>query len=308
MIGSVERLSGRVVQRGLMTITIALAVVISLAFSTRIAVADATDDLVKQAESSSDKERLAATVALTKGGDPRAILALAKRVNADLEDETTVRQAAASGLGQLVKSTTKSSYKKIATTALQKAVSLDPSSAVQKEAAKSLTAITGSAAGSAASSGAATNSSGGIYVNVGPMSDSTNANQATHKGWMTAKATKQFGKSASTWVTAWPGGKAPTKKELDAKKMAGFYIDGTLNTLTVTKAGADATVACKISMLLATYPNKDIVGNLSGGAKVVGGNKPKDIALSEQDCIEAVIEDMVKTKVVPTIKSKTGTP
>ncbi len=308
MIGSVERLSERVTQRGLMTIAIALAVVLSLAFSTGIAVADATDDLVKQTESSSDKERLAATVSLTKGGDPRAILALTKRVNADIEDSTTVRQAAASGLGQIVKSTTKSSYKKIATVALQKAVDLDPSDKVKKEAAKSLTAITGSAAGSAASSGAATNSSGGIYVNVGPMSAPAGANQATQKGWMTAKATKQLGKSASSWVTAWPGGKAPTKKELDAKKMAGFYIDGTLNTLTVTKAGADATVACKISMLLATYPDKNIVGNLSGGAKVVGGTKPKDIALSEQDCIEAVIEDMVKSKVVPTIKSKTGTP
>ena len=117
MIGSVERLSGSVVKRGLMTIAIALAVVVSLAFSTRIAVADATDDLVKQTESSSDKVRLAATVALTKGGDPRAILALAKRVNAEIEDDTTVRQAAASGLGQIVKTTTKSSYKKIATTA-----------------------------------------------------------------------------------------------------------------------------------------------------------------------------------------------
>lgn len=288
-------------------IAIALAVVVSLAFSTKIALADATDDLIKQTESSSDKERLAAVISLTKGADPRSIAILSKRVNSDIEDATNVRLAAASGLGQVVKSSSRKSDKKIATTALQKAAQGDPSSSVRKEAEKSLAAL-GSAAGSAASSGAATSSSGGIYVNVGPMSAPAGASQSTQKGWMTAKATKQLGKSASSWVTAWPGGKAPTKKELDAKKMAGFYIDGTLNTLTVTKAGADATVACKISMLLATYPDKNIVGNLSGGAKVVGGNKPKDIALSEQDCIEAVIEDMVKSKVVPTIKSKTGTP
>ena len=73
-------------------------------------------------------------------------------------------------------------------------------------------------------------------------------------------------------------------------------------------AGNSTTVSCKISMLLASFPDKSVFGMLNGGAKVQGGSSAKDIALSSDDCVSAVVESLIATKIVPTIKTKAGIP
>jgi RNase P/RNase MRP subunit p29 len=102
----------------------------------------------------------------------------------------------------------------------------------------------------------------------------------------------------------WPGGRVPTKQDLDSKGIAGFYVDGTLNTLTVTTAGKTATVTCKVNMLFASFPDRNIIGTLVGGAGVEGGSSPRDIELAKSDCVQAVVEDLIAKKIVPTIRTK----
>ena len=141
----------------------------------------------------------------------------------------------------------------------------------------------------------------GVYVNVGPMSAGTN--NAKFQQLMVTTATNTLNKVAATMQTTWAGG-VPTQAALAQKNVKGFYVDGTLNTLTVTTAGNSAKVSCKISMLLADFPNKSVFGFLNGNAAVEGSASPRDIALASEDCVNAVVEDLIAKKIVPTIKAK----
>ena len=65
-------------------------------------------------------------------------------------------------------------------------------------------------------------------------------------------------------------------------------------------------MACKLSMLLATYPEKSMFAFLDGGAKVQATSSARDIGFAKEDCVNAVVEDLVKKKIIPTIKMKAG--
>ncbi|MGE0873019.1 MAG: HEAT repeat domain-containing protein [Kofleriaceae bacterium] len=270
----------------------------SLSFLNR-AHADNVDQLIGQLDDDSVKIRLSAALNLTKLGDARAILPLAKLLGND--DDKNVRGIAAAGLGKLVNAKTRSNVRNLALSALQKASKEDSSEIVKAQASKALAEL-----GVSGSSGTTTSSGGGaIYVNVGPMSSKTgNGNDAKLRTLMQTTAAKSLGRKSLP--TTWPGGGAPSKTQLAQKGFQGFYVDGTLNELTVTKSGSSATISCKISMLLASYPDKSVFGFLNGGAKVQGSASASDIAMGSDDCVAAVVEDLIEKKIVPTIRIKAG--
>jgi hypothetical protein len=276
-----------------------VAITLLLVMFARFARADNVDQLIGQLDDDSDKIRLSATLNLTKLGDQRAIPALARRLGSD--SSKNVRGAAAVGLGSLVNSRTKASDRDTAVKALQRAAASDESEFVKAQAERALKAIGASAPVVNTPSG------GGVYVNVGPMSSKTGTDDAKYRDLMVKTATKTFGRVASSMATTWPGG-APSKGALSQKGVQGFYIDGTLNELKVDKAGSSSKVSCKISMLLASYPDKSVFGFLSGGAAVQASASDRDIALAREDCVTAVVEDLIAKKIVPTIKVKVGSP
>jgi hypothetical protein len=106
-------------------------------------------------------------------------------------------------------------------------------------------------------------------------------------------------------TTDWSGSGSPSKKQLRAKKMDAFHIDGTLERIDVTAKGSATLVTCKISMLLATYPEKSMFGFSNGGASVQAGSSTRDIELAKQDCVAAVVESLVGGKIIPTIQTRT---
>ncbi len=267
--------------------------------------ADNVDALIKQlATDSSDKVRLSAALNLAKLGDARAILPLVKAVGIDSDEN--VRGAAAVGLGELINDKTKSNIKNLAINSLKKAAESDDSNLVRDQANQALKAI--GVAGAPApvqKKPAATGGGGAIYVNIGPMSSKTGdpAVDAKIKALMVKVATSTMGKVASKMAITWPGG-VPTQAQLDAKSTQGFYVDGTANDVKVNKSGSSATISCKISMLLASFPDKSIFGLLNGGASVQAGGSANDIALAQEDCVSAVVEDLIAKKIVPTIITK----
>jgi len=279
---------------------ILLAIVALLAIA-RPARADNVDTLIGQLEDSSDKVRLSAALNLTKLGDPKAILGLVKRLNSDTESSKNVRSAAAVGLGTLVGEKVKGSQRDVAIKALRDAQSNDPSEFVKVQAEKALDKIGASGASTPTGTG------GSIYVNVGPMSSKTgSSNDAKFRGMMVSVTQKTLTKSASNMQQTWAGGGAPTKQQLSAKGFQGFYVDGTLNEVKVDKSGNTATISCKVSMLLASFPEKSVFGFLNGGAKVQGSTSQRDIDLGSEDCVSAVVEDLIAKKIIPTIKTKVG--
>ncbi|HEY0190706.1 MAG TPA: HEAT repeat domain-containing protein [Kofleriaceae bacterium] len=265
------------------------------------AFADNVDELVKQLESSSDTVRLSAALNLTKAGDQRGILALAKALNADTNSR--VRGAAAAGLSQLITDQTKPSYKNLAISALKRAAESGDAE-VKEQASAALTRI--GVAGPGPSAGTS-GRGGGIYVNIGPMSSKTGdaSIDSKLKTLMMKVAAKAMSRSASSMATTWDGGGVPTKAQLDAKNVSGFYVDGTLNEV---KVKGDGTISCKVNMLLASYPDKSIFGLLNGGASVQASGGASDIALAREDCVSAVVEDLIAKKIVPTIKTKAASP
>ena len=115
---------------------------------------------------------------------------------------------------------------------------------------------------------------------------------------------KTFKSKASKMATSWPGGKEPSKKQIAAKKIKAFHVDGTLNELSEQTSGSSTTVTCKVSMLIASYPEKSMFGFLKGGASVQSSSSPKEVQYAKEDCVSAVMEDLVARKIIPTLESR----
>jgi hypothetical protein len=279
---------------------------IVIVFRAAPARADNVSELIKQLDDDSTKVRLAAALNLQKLGDQKAILPLVKVLGNDSNDE--VRSAAAIALAKLVDSSTKPGIKSLVISSLKKTESNDSSSLVKAQATKSLAAL--GAGGGGSGPPPPTTGKNGIYVNVGPMSSKTGdpAVDTKMRPAMVKVSTQTLGKVAASMATTWAGGAAPTSAQLNQKGFQGFYVDGTLNELKVSTSGSSATVSCKISMLLASFPDKSVFGFLNGGAKVQGGASAKEVSLSSDDCVSAVVESLIATKIVPTIKTKAGIP
>ena len=47
-------------------------------------------------------------------------------------------------------------------------------------------------------------------------------------------------------------------------------------------------------------------GFLNGKASVQGGSSQKDVDDAAQDCVQAVVENLIAKQIIPTIRSKTG--
>jgi hypothetical protein len=282
-----------------------IAAVLAVIVRAAPARADNVSELVRQLENDdSDKVRLSAALNLTKLGDPRAILPLAKALGNDTDK--TVRGAAAVGLGKLVTDKTDAKIRKAAIAVLTQARDSDDSDFVRGEADKALKAIGVAGAGPRVlppSTGKA------IYVNIGPMASNTGdaAVDTRLKALMVKVANKTMTRVSGNMALTWSGGE-PTKAMFDPKSAAGFYIDGTVEEMKVKETGSSMTVSCKINMLLASYPDRNIFGFPKGAASVQASGSKSEIALAREDCVSAVVEDLIAKRIVPTISSKVGAP
>jgi hypothetical protein len=278
---------------------VAPLLVLAVLLFARTARADQVDTLIKQLGDSSDKVRLAAALNLAKAGQEKAILPLAKSLLND--SDKNVRGAAAVGLGKLIKANPNTKYKSLATANLKTAAANDGSDFVKTQAANALTTI-GSGGGS--TSPQPSGGAGGVYVHVGPMSSKTTSSKNDKlRALMVKTAAKTLTKVAPNMSQSWPSG-MPNKGDLAKKGMSGFYVDGTLNELNIKTSGGGATISCKVSMLLADFPDKSVFGFLNGGASVTASSSQSDQDLASEDCVTAVIENLITSKIVPTIKSK----
>lgn len=293
-----DRMLSKIVSR-LARLAALTALVVVLLSSARVAHADAVATLVKQLGDSSDKVRLAAALNLAKAGDERGILPLAKSLLND--KDKNVRGAAAVGLGKLIKGNPSTKYKNLAVANLKTASVNDGSEFVKTQAANALVTI---GAGGGTVKEPPSGGAGGIYVHIGPMSSKTSSSKNDKlRALMVKTASKTLTKVASNMQQTWPSG-TPNKGDLAKRKMAGFYVDGTLNELNIKSSGGGATISCKVSMLLADFPDKSVFGFLNGGASVTASGSQSDQDLASEDCVTAVIENLITSKIVPTIKSK----
>jgi hypothetical protein len=256
--------------------------------------ADKVDSFIAQLAGSADyKIRLSAALSLAKTTDPRAVPAFVRALN---DADKTVRGVAAAALGKQVNCDTRPGDRRGAESGLTRAATRDGNDFVRKQADKALQSIRALGCGAAIGAGS-------TYVNVGKMTATGAGGEAMRK-LMRRAVQKTFQAKARTMATEWPGGGEPTASQLKAKKVTAFHVDGTLNEVTVDGTGGGATVSCKVSMLLATYPEKSMFGFLKGGAQVQGGGSAADIQYAKEDCVSAVLEDLIARKIIPTIQAR----
>ncbi len=262
--------------------------------------ADQIDDLVTQMTTSGDyKIRLSAALNLAKTGSKREKVVRAF-VKAMADSDKTVRGVAATSLGKLVDASTTKTLRTEVIAALKKARDTDSNSFVKTQAEKAYDALKGLEDG-----GGANLAAGGIYVDVSGMGVGPKvSNFATGSALMLKAAQGAFRSNAGQMLLSWPGGGSPSRSTLDSKKMHGFHVSGTLVDLSQSTAGSQVTVACKVSMILASFPEKSMFGFLEGGASVTASNQAQEIQYAKEDCIAAVIENLVAKKIIPTIKIK----
>ncbi|HKE14079.1 MAG TPA: HEAT repeat domain-containing protein [Kofleriaceae bacterium] len=252
--------------------------------------ADQVGRLIGELESDGDyKVRLSAALNLAKLGDRRAIPAF---IVALADPDKTVRGVVAAGLGKLVTGGTPAELRDRALSALRKSAAGDGDAFVRKQAQKAydkIKALVGPAVSVA---------SGATYVNIGAMAAEA-GKKAELVALMRQTAQKTFRAHAPSMLIDWPGGGAPSSKNIADRRLNAFFVDGTVNAVN-SKGGA---VECKVSMLLATFPAKSMFGFLKGGAAVEGSGSDGDLAA--QDCVVAVIEDLIARKIIPTIEART---
>lgn len=266
-----------------------LAMLAMLAFP-RVARADRVDRLIRQMIRNSDyKVRLSAALNLAKIGDRRAVPAF---VVALRDKDSTVRGVAAAALGKLVDSDTKPAIRSRAVAALARTARYDKNSFVRRQAHRAYQELKNLSGRSGRAR---------VYVHIGRMADKTRGRM---RELMRQTTEKVFHSHARGMTTAWPGGRAPTKKQLRRSGAKGFHVDGTLTVLRAQPRGSQTLVSCKVSMLVATYPDKSMFGFLRGGARVQAGSSSSEVRYAEQDCVQAVVESLVAKKIIPTIEAR----
>ncbi|WP_199350954.1 HEAT repeat domain-containing protein [Haliangium ochraceum] len=255
--------------------------------------ADGVDRLISQLERKSDyKLRLSAAINLGKLGDERAIPAL---IGALKDSNENVRGAAAASLGTVVSERTDKRTRDRAAKALT-GLKRDSSNFVRKQAKRAYDRINSMPSGDP--------KAGGIYINIGAMSAKAPSAPSSMRKLMRGTAEKTFGNKASSMQLSWPTGKDPSAQQLRKSKVTGYHVDGTLVALESESKGGATLVSCKVSMLIATYPEKSMFGFLDGGARVQAGSSSRDIQYAQEDCVSAVVEDLVTRKIIPVIQQR----
>ncbi len=254
--------------------------------------ADTVDDLSKQLRSDPDyKVRLSAALNLGKLGDRRGVPAL---VDALRDRDRTVRSVAVGALGALVDGSVAPEERARVLAALAETARGDAEAMVRDQARKVHDAILAQPPPSPPSSG--------VYVEVGPMADTTRRAPAV-PAVMRQQVLASLARQAPQFLTRWPTGTSPSEGDLERAGALGFYVDGTLVALTVNKSAP--SVSCSISLLLATYPGKSMFAFLRGGAEVeTGSTSDAAVAEATSECVVAVLDDLVGSKLIPTLQQR----
>ena len=255
--------------------------------------ADRVADLSRQLETDSNyKVRLAAALTLGRLGDVRALPSLIRAVD---DSDKTVRGVSAAAVGRLIGGNVGEDVWQGAKRALERASKQDKDAFVRSQATKALESF----------GKEATKAQARVYVQLGPMADGSGGGNAILRTFMRDKLGQAFSHNAPEMCTKWQGGKDPDAKDLKAAGTKGaFYLDGTLTALTVERSGSSAEISCDVSLVLASYPEKSMFGFIKGGASLSTGSSDKMISGGKEECIEAVLVDLVEKKVVPAIRQR----
>lgn len=285
----------------------ALAVLTACLLLSRTAVADPIDQSVKELASKSQKVRLAATLALSKSKDARAVLAVSGSLNND--DDPTIRRVSALALEKMVDAATAEDAKELALEALERAARSDRNAKVKTTAADTLKSLSGLRRKSSAPAG----NRPSVFVNIDSAVDQSKRAPKDAPDRVAKIVKKNIERTG--YATTWPGG-LPTSKELTHHNSQAYIVAANVKRIDVTKGARQTTIACTVAIRVAPWSGKDggekweanKAASASGSAKAMTGNSDSAVMSGMRDCLEAVAEDVTNRQVVPFLKRLAQTP
>ena len=282
----------------------ALAVLTACLLLSRTASADAIDQSVKELQAKSQKVRLAATLALSKSKDARAVLAVSGALTND--QDPTIRRVSALALEKMVDASTAEDARELALDALDKAAHNDSDAKVKSTAGATLKSLAGLRR-------TAKSNKPSVFVNIDSAVDQSKKAPKDAPDRVAKIVKRSIEKTG--YATSWPGG-LPTNKELTQNKSQAYIVAANVKKIDVTKGARQTTIACTVAIRVAPWSGKDggekweanKAASASGSAKAQTGNSDREIAGGMRDCLEAVAEDVANRQVVPFIKRLASSP
>jgi len=271
----------------------------------RAAAADPIDTSVRELQSKSQKVRLAATLALSKSKDARAVLAVSGALTSDADP--TIRRVSALALEKMIDDKTAEDARALAFDALDRAARSDRDAKVKSTAEATARALD--------SYRKATKSAGkgpSVFVNIDSATDQSRKAPKDAPDRVIKIVKRSIEKTG--YATTWPGG-LPTSKELSASKSQAYIVAANVSKIDVTKGARQTTIACTVAIRVAPWSGKDggekweanKAASASGSAKAMTGNSDRDVMSGMRDCLEAVAEDVTNRQVVPFLKHLAST-
>lgn len=276
----------------------ALAVVTACLFLCGTAEADAIDDSVKQLSSKSQKVRLAATLALSKSKDARAVLAVSGSLTHD--SDATVRRVSALALEKMIDAATAEDALELSFEALEQAAKQDRDPKVRSTAADTLKSLAGlrrKRRGNWPS----------VFVNIDNAVDQSRKAPKDAPARLAKVVRRSIEKTG--YATTWPGG-LPTSKELMQSRAQAYIVAANVKKIDVMRGARQTTIACTVAIRVAPWGGKDggekweanRAASASGSAKAMTSNSPNAVMSGMHECLEAVAEDITNRQVVPFLK------
>jgi hypothetical protein len=272
----------------------------------RTAGADTIDTSVKELHAKSQKVRLAATLALSKSKDARAVIAVSGALSDDADP--TIRRVSALALEKMVDENTADDARELAFSALEEAAKKDRDAKVKTTASSALKALA-----PMRSAPASKTRGPSVFVNIDNTVDQSNKAPKDAPDRVVRIVRKSIERTG--YATSWPGG-LPTSRELTQNKSQAYIVAANVKRIDVTKGARQTTIACTVAIRVAPWSGKDggekweanKAASASGSAKAMTGNSDRDVAGGMRDCLEAVAEDVTNRQVVPFLKRLAQTP
>jgi hypothetical protein len=250
----------------------------------------------RQIQSDPDfKVRLSAALALGQLGDPRAVPALTSALS---DDVATVRSIAASALGKLVTRKVPADQRQRALDGLRRQMGSDSDAGARRAAKGAVAAI--EFVQRAATPRPTKNC---IFVQVEPLSDSTGSLDSATRAELTELAENSLLAADESFVMDWPGGKPPSPKQLKKAKARAVVVLASMTAMNVTEKGKRAQVACKLNLILASYPKKAAKTFLDGQAKLETNNKSKSIERAKRRCAMDIVKHLMGSRLARDIST-----
>lgn len=254
-----------------------LAVVCGALFALFVAAgvrADARSEFLVRMLTSSSQFRVRAQAALAlaaHGSDREVVLALGRGLK---DEHPAVRAASVSSLEQIGDARA---------VALLEPLARDADKAVRAAAGKAIATLKRASAARPSQPGVGppdtAGEGGAYYVAVGVPNAKSAGLSADGARELRGHLTSQLLQIAGVRIAPEDEPRGDAERVIKAKKLAGYHLESSVTTLEVR---TDGSIRAQVSVVVATYPGRDIRAMLSGGATLQGGSG------GEGDKLEAV--------------------